>query len=163
MKMNKLNPTEIDELTLCWLAGLLEGEGSFTKGNPSYPNKPIISIQMADEDTIAKVATILGVKYMRQYTQRHQENNWRPTYSTKISGQNAVELMKALYPLMGKRRQMQIEAAIADYNGDRRLKLTPEQVEELRQRARNGENVLELAKEFGVSKSLAYGIRQGLY
>lgn len=42
--------------TLLWLAGLLEGEGSLIPGPPSYPNSPIIAIQMTDEDVVAKAA-----------------------------------------------------------------------------------------------------------
>jgi hypothetical protein len=47
-----------DEFTLAWLAGLLEGEGSFSRGLPSNPTKPIISLHMVDEDVVARVAAI---------------------------------------------------------------------------------------------------------
>jgi hypothetical protein len=36
--------------TLIWLAGILEGEGSFMKGPPSSPNRPVISMVTTDID-----------------------------------------------------------------------------------------------------------------
>ena len=48
---------------LYWLAGLLEGEGSFMRGPPSRPNMPAIAIQMTDEDVIQRVAQLWAVCY----------------------------------------------------------------------------------------------------
>jgi hypothetical protein len=152
---------EIDELTLHWLAGLLEGEGSFCVGLPSRPYSPILIIKMTDEDTISKVASIFKVKYYLSTPKRYQEKGWKPAFAVRITGKHAVEWMTLLRPLMGQRRQMQIDKAIACYQEDTRKSLTPLQIEELRQRALNGENVLNLAREYGISKSLAYYIRNG--
>ncbi len=44
---------EIEEKTLYWLAGYLEGEASFMKDSPSTRNRPIIIVS---EDVIRKVA-----------------------------------------------------------------------------------------------------------
>jgi hypothetical protein len=54
---------EIDKKTLHWLAGYLEGEGSFMKGSPSTPNQPIITVSSTDEDIIRKVAGIFERTY----------------------------------------------------------------------------------------------------
>jgi hypothetical protein len=151
---------EIDELTLYWLAGLLEGEGSFCVGLPSHPNSSSIHIKMVDEEVIAKVSAIWGVKYHRYFPKRYEASGWRPVYVSKVTGRRAVEFMMLLCPLMGKRRQGQIDRAIASFS-DLRRALTPEKMEEIRRRSQNGENVLELAKEYGISKSLAYYIRGG--
>lgn len=151
---------EIDELTLHWLAGLLEGEGSFCVGLPSHPNSSSIHIKMVDEDVIAKVSATWGVKYWRYYPKQYEANGWRPVYVSKVTGRRAVEFMTMLRPLMGKRRQGQIDRAIASFSDNRRV-LTPEQMEEIRRRSQNGESVLKLAKEYGISKSLAYYIRGG--
>lgn len=150
---------EIDELTLHWLAGLLEGEGSFTAGIPANPAKPIISLQMTDEDVVAKVAAIFQVKYHQ--VEMNHEKGWRDTYRLRIAGKKAVAVMKLLRPLMGERRQGQIDKALACYNGDTRKVITLEQIEDIRNRSQNGENVLTLAREYGISKSLAYAIRNG--
>jgi hypothetical protein len=152
---------QIDELTLHWLAGLLEGEGSFCMGTSSHPGKPYIAIQMSDEDVIAKVAAIWGTRYHVSCPKRSLSNGWHSIYATRLTGRRAVRLMLRLRSLMGQRRQVQITEALASHMEDARRVLTVAQLEELRRRALNGENMLELASEYGISRSLAYHIKNG--
>lgn len=152
---------EIDELTLHWLAGLLEGEGTFTAGVPSYPHKPIVALHMTDEDVVAQVAVLFGVKYHNDRSDQRRNKLWRPSFRVRVTGKRAVEWMTVLRPLMGQRRQTQIDRALAGYSGDNRRKLTPEPIEAIRQRCQNGESLIPLAKEFGVSKSLIHYIKLG--
>jgi hypothetical protein len=42
---------------LYWLAGLIEGEGSFIAGTPSHPRRPVVAVTMTDYD-ILKVKVI---------------------------------------------------------------------------------------------------------
>jgi hypothetical protein len=51
-------PDDVPCSDLHWLAGLLEGEGSFLKGPPSAPRHPILALQMTDEDVVARVAAM---------------------------------------------------------------------------------------------------------
>ena len=44
---------------LYWLAGILEGEGTFMRGTPSSPNSPIARICMTDRDTVTRAALLL--------------------------------------------------------------------------------------------------------
>ena len=60
----------MDEKELYWLAGLLEGEGSFMRGAPSRPNTPMVSLSMTDEDVVARVGRMLGVSYYPDKTKR---------------------------------------------------------------------------------------------
>ncbi len=53
----------MDERILHWLAGLLEGEGSFLKPPPSAPNTPRITLQMTDEDVVQRVQEIFDLTY----------------------------------------------------------------------------------------------------
>jgi hypothetical protein len=152
---------QIDDLTLHWLAGLLEGEGSFVPGTPSQPNHPRIHIKMTDEDVIAKVADIFGTRYAKSGTKRSIEHGWKQAYTAKISSRPAVKWMGLLRPLMGKRRQGQIDRAVASYEDKWFRALTDQQIEELRVRALNGESPFHLAKEYGISKTLAYYIKDG--
>ncbi len=152
---------EIDELTLHWLAGYLEGEGSFCAAMPSMSNSPFVCVKTTDEDVAEKVATIFGNKHYQGFNKGFAEKGWKQSYEAKMTGIRAIALMNALRPLMGTRRQTQIDNAIASYKGDQLHALSPERRAELQQRARSGENVLELAKEFGVSKSYSYYVRNG--
>lgn len=51
----------MSEKELYWLAGLLEGEGSFSPGPTSAPNSARISLTITDADVVARVAALWGV------------------------------------------------------------------------------------------------------
>lgn len=87
---------------LAWLAGILEGEGSFLKAPPSDPGRPRISLQMTDEDVVARAAVLLGVKYSSSKDRKRP--TWKPTFQLQVKGKRAAGLMRELYPQMGQRR-----------------------------------------------------------
>lgn len=95
-----------------WLAGLLEGEGSFTSGAPSKPNLPRVSLAMTDLDIVQKVGSLFGVKICK-ISPRNLRN--KPIYRCEVKGSKAVVLMRWIKPLMGARRQTQIERSLASY------------------------------------------------
>lgn len=151
----------IEERDLLWLAGLLEGEGSFGKASPSMPGSPRVVVSMTDEDVIQRVATLWGMTVFRHH--RGKEKGWKPTCITRLSGGKAVALMKRLRPLMGQRRQAQIDAAIATWCGPKKVKISLEQGAEITVRFREGEKAVDLAAEYGVTKWSIYAIHQGRY
>jgi hypothetical protein len=97
------------EKTKYWLAGLLEGEGSFLSGPPSAPNQPRISLQMTDKDVVERVKEIFGVNYVHE---RKRKKAWKKTYRIMVKGSNAVDIMREIRPLMGDRRKTQIDEAL---------------------------------------------------
>jgi len=141
---------------LHWLAGLLEGEGSFIVGPPSARNQPRISISMTDEDVILRVAKLFGVAHVhgRRATGKA---HWKPAFQVQLRGRRGVELMRELRPLMGERRREQIDRAVASYvetnRGSNCRKLTENQVIEARKRRQKGETILRLAAEYGVARN----------
>ena len=144
----------MDESDLHWLAGLLEGEGSFLKPPPSNGNRIRISIQMTDVDVIERVCSLWGTKY---YVSKPQKAHHKPGYVTGLGYAPAAEMMRRLRPLMGERRRQQIDAALALYDPDRALesrkarrKLSRRQVIEARARYQNGESGRALADEYSV-------------
>lgn len=141
---------------LYWLAGLLEGEGSFVKGPPSNPKSPIISIQTTDEDVIARVAEIFGNKY---HPTTKQKSHHKQSFSLNKKGLGAVDLMKQLYPHMGIRRKQQIDEAISSCSVRPKRSLTDEQALEIRRQIQKGENYLVLAKKYGVNRSTIFNVK----
>ena len=102
---------------LLWLAGLLEGEGSFVKGPPSSPRSPQVSLEMTDEDVVARVSALVGVKY---YAPKNRSpGRWRQTFHIHVRGARAVDLMRGLRPFMMARRSQQIANALAHYSPKR--------------------------------------------
>lgn len=131
----------IDGNDFYWLVGLLEGEGSFTKGAPSAPNSPRINVQMTDEDVIARIAIMFGRKYNR-YVSKNPKH--KPTYVVRCTGLKAVNLMVMIQPYMSIRRQGQIQTALDSYDPSFRdkvfamkLKLSEDQVKPIAEAINN--------------------------
>lgn len=100
MKKIYYNPKNIGIYKLYWLVGILEGEGCF-----SYDCSPGIKVGMTDKDIIQKISKIFNRKMRGPYKYK---NNKKEVYYTEIFGISAIEWMKAIYPLMGKRRKNMI-------------------------------------------------------
>ena len=147
--------TSIEPKQLHWLSGLLEAEGSFLKPSPSSPNTPKIQIMMTDEDIIARVSTLFGVKYHQVYPKKAT----KPTFACHLRGKRAVALMKLLYPLMSKRRQIQIDRALAGYK--RKSKLSEDDVHVIKRRLNAGETCRAIAQDYPVSRAAISDIKCG--
>ena len=92
-----------------WLAGLLEGEGTFMSGPPSCPNSPVARICMTDRDIVARAGLLLD----RAVTPvRARKPHYKPPFVTQIKGVEAVALMRAMRPVLGPDRQKQIDQAL---------------------------------------------------
>ena len=154
----------MDENDLHWLSGLLEGEGSFLKGPPSAPHQPRVSIAMTDEDIIVRVALLLGVKHHPSGQARCAAKGWTPAFNACLKGSRAVTLMEQLRPLMGKRRQAQIDAALACYRivPHPTTRLNQETAAAIKRRIREGgTSVKILAESYNVNESTIYQIKWG--
>ena len=95
------------ENELHWLAGLLEGEGSFLFANGCSPT---ISLQMADKDVIERAASIMGVRLRSPYIS--PKPNTKTLWICGAHGDIALHLMQELLPLMGHRRAHAIESVL---------------------------------------------------
>lgn len=155
---------------LAWLAGLLEGEGSFmtitSRWNGRSYRYARISIQMADLDVIEMARRISGVEN-KIYPPKNRERNRKQLHRLWIDGSKAVDLMRALRPWMGARRKNQIDVAISNHQGlsteqrsaiyrqtsrsnwDKKTGLTDAKREAIRQ---DGRYPSAIAKEYGVSE-----------
>lgn len=161
------NESEPDSemLIIRWLAGVLEGEGSFMSGAPSRPNSPRIQVTMTDEDVIVRIANILGVRYNALHRSTDGEKAWKQAYFICWRGKRALEWMRKLYPLMGARRQAQIDQALASHDPFKHYKnnakLSEEQVREIYLRAHAGELQSRIAGDFGVDRTTVADIKRG--
>ncbi|MBV9865230.1 MAG: hypothetical protein JO316_07760 [Abitibacteriaceae bacterium] len=145
-----------------WLAGILEGEGSFMAGPPSKPNLPSIQMTTTDEDVAIRVASLLGVKSRAISGRRFAENGWKQAYFVVLKGERAYHLMAQLKPLMSRRRQQQIDKAMACFCkkklGTGQLKLTDDMIREIKTSA---DEAKHLARRFDVHTTTIYRIRNG--
>jgi hypothetical protein len=146
---------------LAWLAGILEGEGSFLRPAPSAPNLPLVRLSMTDRDVVERAAKLVGAA-VTPWTPPGNPRH-KTTFIMSVRGTRARELMLHLRPLMGRRRREQIDRALAASNWRRGdgPKITLVQARDIRDRFVAGESAVALAAEFGVSKWLVYRIREG--
>jgi hypothetical protein len=99
-------------IELCWLAGWLEGEGSFVPPPPSDPKRARISAVTCDADVAIEVGRLLRVRPCLSYSPRQARTGRSPIWRLLRRGRQAVELMTGLRPLMGERRKAQIDRAL---------------------------------------------------
>jgi hypothetical protein len=93
---------------VAWMAGLIEGEGSFTTHGRRLFGMTV-AVGMTDEDVVRKLHSTVGFGHVGV---RHREGRqplwlWR-TGSTP----QAYAVMMALYPFLGERRRARIEELV---------------------------------------------------
>ena len=119
-------------LFYAWLAGIVEGEGSFDMSGKGLQ----VRVGMSDRDIIERIASALGRSESVQTN--HRGPNRKTMYVIAICGPDAVGLMMTLYTFLGMRRRNQIRAALAKWRSTPRLrfinrwKLTPEKAATIR-------------------------------
>jgi len=110
-----LQRVRFDATEVAWLAGILEGEGSFLRYRSIVKGKvylyPRIVLGMTDRDVVQKVADMFGVSLGKVKNARGR----RPMYRAIIQGERAVGFMRALLPYMGKRRTRRMIALIREH------------------------------------------------
>jgi hypothetical protein len=148
----------IPDADLQWLAGLLEGEGTFLAAPLSRPRSPSIQFWMTDRDVVERAAAMLDSAVMPVAARRE---GWKTIYAVRISGQRAVLWMKRLRPLMGQRRREQIDRATATYAPDPRRVMDEERAGAALRGLAAGESVKEVAERFGTSIWSIYDLRSG--
>lgn len=114
----------MDPVDRGWVAGLLEGEGTFYWAKP-VPKKHAgfgsIVVRMTDEDVIRKLHRVTGVGTVSgPYVDKRP--NHRPTWNWQVSSYHeTTELLQEILPLMGVRRAEKIRMILAGWEqGPRR-------------------------------------------
>jgi LAGLIDADG DNA endonuclease family protein len=158
VSINYVRLIELTDSELFWLAGLLEGEGSFMAPSPSEPFSPSVRVEMTDRDVIERACGLFGTS-VRPIRRPGSAN--KPSYRAVVKGLRAVRLMQDLTPVMGRRRRDQITAALAGYRSPRDrgagcARLTQADVIRILERWRNGESAKVLEREYDLSPKYVY-------
>jgi hypothetical protein len=143
---------------LHWLAGLMEGEGTFLAGPPSAPRSPAVQVSMVDRDVVERAAVLLDAAVNVVPSRRE---GWKTAYCARVRGARAVLWMKRLRPLMGARRREQIDRAVASHGPDPRRRLDDGRATEALNRLAGGESVQDVAERFGATIWCIYDLRAG--
>jgi hypothetical protein len=150
--------TSLSSEELHWVAGMLEGEGTFMTGPPSNPRAPILAIHMTDEDVMARLGRIFDRKVQ---VIRPRRVRWQTSYFVRVQGADAVRWMTLLRPLMGARRRTQIDRALACYAPRSVALLDDEKARAALEALAAGATVKQVAARFGVTIWCIYDLRLG--
>ena len=117
-----------------------------------------MQVVMVDEDIIARVAALLGVK---AHPIRPRRAEWQPTYLARVRGAPAVAWMTALRPYLGRRRREQVDRALAGYAPRYTRKLKDADALRGLDGLAAGLSVREVAVDLGVTVWCIYHLRHG--
>lgn len=110
----------MEPLELAWLAGLLEGEGSFFTERVGGVNRYVVmEVTMTDQDVIERAAALMGVKAAFRHAPSKQAAGHKATWRARLRGQRARTLMEELLPFMGDRRSAKITELLSGSCGNR--------------------------------------------
>ena len=133
-----------------WVAGLLEGEGTFYRVSHSY--SPHAACSMTDLDVLETLHNAVGVGSLRPIKKR--QDHWKDAWIWRAQGDDAVYVMESIHPYMGIRRRQKIDELLdLWYNGARKYRQPSENVLAAVKFYRDGLGSLrETAKRFHVGK-----------
>lgn len=93
---------------LHWVAGFLEGDGSFLAGENNYI---IVCASQVQKFPLEKLQSLVGGNITLE-ARNHKYPNWNDIYRWQVSGARAAGLMMTLYSLMMSKRRRQIATAL---------------------------------------------------
>lgn len=99
----------MNDSELAWLAGILEGEGTFSIRNTNPRNRGIsIRCSMTDTDVVERIFELTGIGGITKVKPR-EEHHKQQTLWAASKRSDVVDLITRLKPWMGRRRQAKIE------------------------------------------------------
>jgi hypothetical protein len=117
----------MDTKQIAWMAGLIEGEGTFSiNGGSVYITKrgehkkyktPQIQIAMSDRDVVERVARTWKKTLRGPYDKGLGLSGLpnKPSWYTSVCGSRAIGWMMTLYPFLGERRREKVRDVVAEW------------------------------------------------
>lgn len=108
----------IDVKDIYYLAGWLEGEGSFTVSKDGNARQFRIEFSSTDFDTMEKVKKLMRSKdtiFLRKQKVSEHGTMKKPEYYMKVYNVLAISWMMTLYSLMSERRKNKIKDNLLDW------------------------------------------------
>lgn len=104
-----------NQLTIGYLAGIIDGEGSvtFQRNGRKTPNARV-SVSMTDQDSINRIFELSGIGYVGgPYTRNGNNPNRKPYWTWQLyKASDIARLLCAIAPLLSERKQLKcLEAA----------------------------------------------------
>lgn len=107
------------DIELGWLAGLLEGEGSFSCERRPFDNmRRLIWLSMTDLDVVMRYKELVERVTGHTHTvtpRKLASEKHRQQYKIVLRNEHALKIMRLILPHMGERRKERIEKCIVGY------------------------------------------------
>jgi hypothetical protein len=134
---------------IAWVAGILEGEGSFQLTNEG--RSPRIALSMTDKDIIERFRSIVDNTLTITIASDKRKETYKDNYRLTVNGSLAVEWMMTVYCLMGIRRRAKIKEILDIW---KTIKLRYSQIRTMRPAARLVETMMSvgLTREQALAK-----------
>lgn len=91
---------------LHWLVGVIEGEGCIDLHSNKYPR---IRVTMCDRDVVGRVASLFGTQVRLTLNKAPA----KPTWTARVQGPAAAEILREILPHMGTRRSAKIAEVLS--------------------------------------------------
>jgi hypothetical protein len=99
---------------VAWLAGVLEGEGSFLAARSGGYSYPQIQMTMCDRYVLDRAMTLMPSSRIYAITdKRAVERGWSEAWMVRVNGPPAALLMRSVLRWMGSRRASAISRALS--------------------------------------------------
>lgn len=95
---------------IAWVAGILEGEGSF--GLTNKRKAPCIWLGMSDADVIERVRSIVDKSLSITIIKNSRKPTYKDQYRITLNGSRAIGWMFTIYQFMSIRRKARIRECI---------------------------------------------------
>jgi hypothetical protein len=100
----------VTSLQVAWLAGLLEGEGSFRF---QRRRGVIVQFTTTDLDIAERAAALLSVRPWGPYRDKYRER--KPYWQVRVCSSRAVGLMFSVFSFLGERRRQQVKESLSEW------------------------------------------------
>ena len=99
---------------LAWLAGLLEGEGSFLSARFDGHSYPQVQMTMCDRYVLERAMDLMPSSHIYVVTdKRNVERGWSQAWLVRVNGAPAARVMRAVLQWMGSRRTEAIDRSLS--------------------------------------------------
>lgn len=107
-----------------YLAGLLEGEGTFTARDARARKQLRVKLEMTDLDVVERATQIMAAGKICKRDRLNRANS-QAVYEVCWTSQKAENLMRRILPYMGQRRKAKIEECLSEPSLSHHSRLAP--------------------------------------
>lgn len=114
-----VSPDGADEFERYWLAGLLEGEGSFSVNSTArHSVSPLVELSTVDHDVILRVQRVYRERYgasVNIHVRPPRQAGYQQQYHLALLGAHARTLLADIEPILGTRRRARTDELMGPF------------------------------------------------